>query len=152
MLIVSEGEVAQGVREQMSAEGFSNFDLMPFQPMSQYPQVMGTGDVAILEESTGQFSVPSKVLSYLCAQRPILMAAPADNPTSRMVTEAEAGLVVGPRDKSAFLQAARTLKSDDDLRAELASNGRELAERAFNPSAIADRFERLIAQISAGQA
>ena len=47
--------------------------------------------IGILEEDAGVFSVPSKVLSYLCAGRPIVLCAPAENLASRTLLEAEAG-------------------------------------------------------------
>ena len=61
--------------------------LLPFQPYEVLPEVLASADVliAILEPDAGVFSVPSKVLSYHCAGRPILAAIPAENLAARII-------------------------------------------------------------------
>jgi hypothetical protein len=48
------------------------------------------------DSDAGTLSVPSKVQPYLCAGRPILLAAPAENLAARIVARENAGLVVHP--------------------------------------------------------
>ncbi|MEZ5162168.1 MAG: hypothetical protein R2688_00140 [Fimbriimonadaceae bacterium] len=64
------------------------------------PDVLASADalMAILEPDAGVFSVPSKVLSYLCATS-ILMAVPPENLASKIVDREEAGIVVPQRTK-----------------------------------------------------
>ncbi|MFL5257904.1 MAG: hypothetical protein ACJ8AI_34495, partial [Rhodopila sp.] len=90
------------------------------------------------------FSVPSKILSYLCAGRPILLAAPEENLAARTVRRARAGFVVAPDNRAAFLEAARILRSDPACRAEMAANGRAYAEQTFDLDRITDRFESIL--------
>ncbi len=108
--------------------------------------VMGTADVllAILEADAGEFSVPSKILSYLCAGRAILAAFPGRNLASRTLLSANAGLVVSPSAPEAFLEAARRLRSDDLLRSSLARNAAAYASNEFDVEEITDRFEQLM--------
>ena len=46
--------------------------LLPFQPYADLPDVLGSGDilVVLLEQDAGEFSVPSKTLSYLAPVDP----------------------------------------------------------------------------------
>jgi glycosyltransferase involved in cell wall biosynthesis len=104
--------------------------------------------VAILEPDAANFSVPSKVLSYLCAARPVLAAIPSTNLASRVITKAEAGLVVDPADEGGFLAAAARLHGDSALRETLGKAGRRYAEGNFSIGPIADRFERLLAGVA----
>ena len=80
----------------MRAEPKPNLVFLPLQPMDVFPDVLGAADVlvALLENDAGPFSVPSKVLSYLCAGRPILLSAPPSNLSVRLVEKAAAGLCV----------------------------------------------------------
>ena len=106
----------------------------------------------LLEPDAGVFSVPSKVLSYMAAGRPILLAAPAINLASRTVAREHAGMVVEPDDEAGFVDAALALL-DAPARAErLGAAGRAYAERAFDIETIADRFEALWAPPASGAA
>ena len=69
---------------------------MPYQPYDQLPQVMGAADVllALLEASAGEFSVPGKVLSHLCAQRPQVAAVPLVNRAAKVIQESGGGYAI----------------------------------------------------------
>jgi glycosyltransferase involved in cell wall biosynthesis len=116
------------------------------QSAENLPQVLAAADVlvAMIDNEAGRFAVPSKVQSYLCAGRPILLAAPRENLAARTVVRANAGIVVEPDDTEGFLAAAAKLRADPDLRAELGSNGRAYAEHTFNLDRIADAFEAVL--------
>ncbi|MCE0445535.1 hypothetical protein LT493_12320 [Streptomyces tricolor] len=68
--------------------------------------MLGTGDVLVvlLGPDAGQFSVPSKTLSYLCAGRPVLGLMPADNLAARLLRQA--GSAVFPPEEPALEGAA----------------------------------------------
>jgi colanic acid biosynthesis glycosyl transferase WcaI len=140
--------VAQGVgMKQLEATNEAHradaLRLLPLQPVEQYADVLATADVlvATIETDAGTFAVPSKVLSYLCAGRPILLAAPGENLAARTVARANAGIVVDPADEAGFLAAAGQLRGDPKLRARLGANGRAYAERTFDLTRIADQFD-----------
>lgn len=145
VLVISQGPGALWLSEEAGALGLDCLKVLPFQPMEIYPAVLGAADVlvGILEPSASEYSVPSKVLSYLCASRPILLAMPADNPAAQIVKGAKAGLIVPPQDRSRFLTGAHKLFTSLDLRRELAEQGRRYAEQHFDEDQIASRIEDL---------
>ena len=104
--------------------------------------------VALLEADAGAFSAPSKVLSYLCAGRPILISAPLSNLAARIVEDSGAGFAVAPDDEAGFIERAKRLRNDAGLRERMASAGRAYAERHFDIAAITDRFEQLFRRIA----
>jgi colanic acid biosynthesis glycosyl transferase WcaI len=125
--------------------------LLPLQPAERLADVLATADVlvATIEPDAGTFAVPSKVLSYLCAGRPILLSAPAagsraQNLAARIVQQANAGIVVEAGDAVGFLSAARRLRYDERLRVALGANGRAYAEQAFDMQRITDKFEHVL--------
>jgi colanic acid biosynthesis glycosyl transferase WcaI len=143
--------VGQGVGVDMLAAAkreniLDHLLLLPLQPASELSAVLASADVlvATIETDAGAFAVPSKVLTYLCAGRPILLAAPKENLAARTVLRAKAGFVVDPGDYTGFLFAARQLQSDPALRKSLGSNGRAYAERMFDLQHITDQFERIL--------
>ena len=151
VVVVSEGRGADWLAEKKLAKGLENLRLLAFQPFERMAEVMASADVllAILEPAAGIFSVPSKVLSYLCAKRPILASVPAENLAARILCEHQAGLVVVPGDAPALVEAARRLVDDSALRARLGANARAYAEHAFDIDAIAARFEAVLVRAPA---
>jgi colanic acid biosynthesis glycosyl transferase WcaI len=144
VVVISQGAGADWLRTH--APGLSNLRLLPFQPFDRLPEVLGAADVlvAVLEPDAGVFSVPSKVLTQLCAGRPQLLAVPLENLAARIVAEAEAGLVVAPDEDRGFVEAAARLAADPALRQQQGERDRAYAERTFDLTAIADRFEAIL--------
>jgi colanic acid biosynthesis glycosyl transferase WcaI len=144
VLVVSEGPGADWLEEHAALD--DALRLLPYQPYDRLPEVLASADVlvAVLEPEAGAFSVPSKVLTYLCAGRPLLGALPADNLAARVVERSGGGVVVPPRDAGALLGAAEELLVDPERRAELGRAARAYAEKTFDLPAITDRFERVL--------
>ncbi len=146
VVVISEGMGEARLREMLRERPLPNLRLMPFQPMDQYPDILGAADVlvALLEPTAGTFSVPSKVLSYLCAGRPILAAIPPENLAARTIQRAGAGLVVRSTDEESFLLAAKQLLTDGALRVSAGRQARAYAESTFDTDVITDRFQDVI--------
>jgi len=152
VVVVSEGPGADWLATHKSSLPTDNLVLLPFQPFAAMPDALGAADVltAVLEPEAGVFSVPSKVLTYLCAERAILAAMPAENLAARTLIRAGAGLVTAPDDEGAFCNAGERLAGDAALRERLGKAGRAHAETHFRIDRIADRFERLCEKVKAG--
>jgi glycosyltransferase involved in cell wall biosynthesis len=147
VVVVSEGRGADWLREQRQARGVDNLVLLPYQPYDRLPEVFASADVllALLSSQAGAFSVPSKILSYLCAGRPILAILPRANLAVRTIERAKAGIVVPPGDLEGFLAGAERLLSDGQLRQRIGANARAYAEIQFDIDSIATRFESILA-------
>lgn len=146
VVIISEGPAAEWLRRKAQELKLSSLRVMGFQPFGVYPDVLGSADVliSILEADSGSFSVPSKILSYLCASRPIVMAAPLENLASRTVEKANAGLVSPSGDHNSFIEAVRLFLADRQRSLAAGTAGRKYAEEAFNIKTIASRFETIL--------
>jgi glycosyltransferase involved in cell wall biosynthesis len=146
LIVVSEGPGVEWLAEEAAREKIGSLRTMGFQPFHVLPDVLGSADVlvAILEADAGVFSVPSKVLSYLCAGRPVLLAVPKVNLAARIVLESRAGLVVEPTDLGGFCAAARRLADSPQLGDEYGRAARAYAEKHFNIRKIADQFEAIL--------
>ena len=145
VMVASQGPGADWLRERKAALGLDNLLLTGYQPTEQLPEMLAAADilVSVLEKEAGVFSVPSKVLAYLCARRALLLAVPAANLAARIVSENQAGLVVTPGDIQAFVSAAQQLLADPALRETYAAGARRYAEATFDIEKITDQFEAL---------
>jgi len=123
-----------------------NLRILPFQAYEKVPEVLASADVLLgtLEVDAGQFAVPSKILTYLCTGRPILLAGPRENLSASIIARSGGGFVVDPNDPAAWVNTARKLASDESLRAHLGTMGRSYAERTFAIAKITDAFEKLL--------
>jgi colanic acid biosynthesis glycosyl transferase WcaI len=142
VIAVSEGAGADYCRQRARADGLDNLLVLPFQPYDALPDMLATSDIlaVILEPAAGTFSVPSKVLTYLCAGRPILGAMPAQNPATRLLRQINAGAVSDPGSPDDFVEAGRRLIADMAVRQRMGQNGRIHAEKTFDITLIADQF------------
>lgn len=150
LVVVNDGPAVPVLREAAAARGVE-LTLLPFQPYERLPEVLGTGDVLVvlLGPDAGQFSVPSKTLSYLCAGRPVLGLMPADNLAAQLLHQA--GSAVLPPEESALDGAASWVQKilADPARAErLGKESRALAEREFALESCASRFEDILRRVS----
>lgn len=146
LIVISEGLGAEFLKKQKAQYSLDNLVLIEYQPFEVLPSVLASAEVllAILEAEAGTFAVPSKVLTYLCANKPLLLAVPLENLVARIVDNNKAGIVVSPSDTTEFIKAAEKLIDDNKLRSNLAANGRQYAEQTFDIETITDRFEVLI--------
>jgi len=149
VVVISEGPGGIWLRGKKREFGLENLMVLGFQPFKQMPDVMASGDVLVttLEPDAGMFSVPSKVLSYLCAARPQLLAIPLDNLAAKIVIKNNAGLVVPSGDVDPFVRSAERLLKDAALREACSRNARAYAERTFNIQTIGDQFESILKTI-----
>ena len=140
VVVISQGKGMDYLKAAKEEKGLENFILLPFQDFEVLPDVLASADVlmAILEPDAGVFSVPSKVLSYVCAGRGILLAVPLENLASRIVADNGAGRVVPPTDVDAFVATAKEML-DADVAA-MGTNARAYAERTFDIESLGERF------------
>jgi colanic acid biosynthesis glycosyl transferase WcaI len=149
VVVISEGPGVEWLREKKRTEGLQNLLLLPFQNFSEMPDVLAASDtlIAVLEPEAGIFSVPSKVLTYHCAGRPILGGIPAENLAARIIAENGTGLCVAPGDIGGFVTAAVRLRSEPQLCSKMGLSAREYAQKMFDIGLIANRFESFIKSV-----
>ena len=146
VVVISEGLGARWLLDKKEEHQLQNLHVLAYQPFALMPEVMASADVllTVLEPEAGVFSVPSKVLTYLCARRPLLLAVPGVNLASRIIVSTRAGITVEPSDLKGFLHAAESLRSNPSRARAYATAGRDYAEQTFDIERIAARFAKVL--------
>lgn len=146
ILCVGEGAVRDHLVEAAAAQGLSNVRFLPFQPASELSDVQATADVGLvtLRPDAGRTSVPSKVLGYLAAARPVIAAVAPESDTARMIESCACGLVTPCLDGAALARAIQDLADDPDNRLRMGQRGRACLEKAFDRSTCVQSYERLL--------
>lgn len=147
VVVISEGPGADWLKERTAVDPLPGLVQLPFQEASVMPDILATGDllIGVLEEEAGMYGVPPEILTYLCAERPILLAAPSGNAATRMVARERVGMTCAPGDAPAFLEAVDHMRSQAGLGSVMGRRARAYAEKAFRIGAVADQFERVFA-------
>ena len=149
LVVISQGMGAEWLAARQAELCLPNVLLLPFQHWSDLPDVMASADVliALLESQKKPWCVPSKILSYCCAGRAIVLSADAGNLASRIVRQHRCGRVVAAGDGGAFIRVVLELLDDEPARLACAGNARRYAEAAFDIETIATRFEAVLERV-----
>jgi glycosyltransferase involved in cell wall biosynthesis len=140
VVVISQGPAVELLEK--AGTDLPNLHVLPFQPWAEVPKILGSASVllGILAPEAAQYSVPSKVLTYLCAGRPIVLSMSADNLAAQHLADADAGAVTDPDDIEAFAKTVATLMADPAERERMGRNGRRFAEKTFDIEVITDQF------------
>jgi glycosyltransferase involved in cell wall biosynthesis len=141
-IIISNGIGAKVISEEKVQSGLDNIMVLDFQEYEDLPMILGSADIliSILEKDAAQYSVPSKVLTYLCSQRPIVLSVDEENLSAKIVKGADAGICTASGNAEEFTSAITQLIGDINLRKQYAANGRRYAEEHFDIKLIAGKF------------
>lgn len=146
LLFVGEGELKDTIESRARARGLRNIQFLPFQDRSRLNNVQATADVSVvtLAEGRGRTSVPSKVIGYMAAGRPVIASVDRDSDTAACVLAGPSGVVVSPGDATQIADAILLLMHDPGRRAVLGCSARTQFEAGYAAPAVLDRYVRLL--------
>ncbi len=123
----------------------SNIQLLPLQPFNKMNSILSSSDacLAILDEDAGNYSVPSKILNYLCAGKPIIFSGPNENLASKIIAESKSGETFDSNNFHSLNQFIKKLVDEPDTRLKLSKRAREYAEKKFNVNEKVRQFENI---------
>jgi colanic acid biosynthesis glycosyl transferase WcaI len=146
-VLVGEGETRHALEERLAAAALGDrVMLLPLQPESQMNEMFAAADVLLLSQlrTVKDTVIPSKLLTYMAAGRPILAAVNAGSQAAAIIRDAQCGLLVEPESAAALAGGVRALMSNARVRADMARRGRAYAEQHFDRSSILDAQLRVI--------
>jgi glycosyltransferase involved in cell wall biosynthesis len=123
-----------------------NINLFPIQPFDKIDEILSSTDLClgILNDDASNFSVPSKILNYLCAGKPIILNAPKKNLASKTITISQSGKVFASNEIEELKDYIKFLKNNPDTRNKMSLNARKFAEENFDINKIGNNFDKLI--------
>jgi colanic acid biosynthesis glycosyl transferase WcaI len=150
LLCIGEGGRKQAMLDEASRLGLKNIRFLPFQPAERVPEVQASSEVALLtmRPDSSDASVPSKLISYLAASRPIICAANAESAVARTVVDAKAGIVVCPGDAQAIADAILQLKREPEVASQMGRNARDYFRKNYTLERAYSQFWELFSKLS----
>ncbi len=143
---VGEGPLVPRLQAETRRRALHNVGFLPFQPRERLGDVQSLGDVSLvtLLPGHGTTSVPSKVLGYLAAARPVVATVDPDCETARFLRAAQAGVIVPPADARALADAILALRSDRDGARRMGEAGRRYLEERLAKERVLHLHEALL--------
>ena len=148
VVVVSQG---QGRKLLQKSENIrENIVLKNFLTIPELGQLFADASVllAVLEPEASKFSVPSKIMSYLSAGKPIVASIDPNNACAKILEKTGAGIVISPNDQAAeFVNAVNKIMSNDKLAISMSEAGIKYSTEYFNSTIAAEFFTRQIINI-----
>jgi colanic acid biosynthesis glycosyl transferase WcaI len=151
-LFVGEGVAKEAISEKARSTGLDNIRFLAFQPRNILSQVQSSADVSVvtLSKGKGKTSVPSKVLGYMAAARPVVASVDPDSDTRQLIERAGCGICVDPEDVQELSLAIESLYHDRGKASLLGRRGREFLISNWDRKIITSHYERLLAECCKG--
>ncbi|MCY4224264.1 MAG: glycosyltransferase family 4 protein [Bacteroidetes bacterium] len=146
VVVVSQGKGADWLKDALKQSPHLNLTVLPYQNPDQLPAMYASADIllVLLTEDASEFSVPSKLLTCLCAGKPILSAIPQNNLATRIINKSGAGFVTDPEDHDRFVDRAQHLLAHPDISNSMSEKAQKWAQENFEINRITDQFETII--------
>jgi putative colanic acid biosynthesis glycosyltransferase WcaI len=145
-LFVGEGVVKDRLVQGAGRRNLDNTMFLPFQPRELLSELQSSADISVvtLLRNKGKSSVPSKVLGYMAAARPVIISADIDSETARFVESAGGGICIGPEDALGLTEAILRLYHDRTTAAQMGRNGRLFVTSHCDRAIITSEYEKLM--------
>jgi len=119
--------------------------------MDALSQSLSAADALVLTQRADvvDIVIPSKLLTYMAAGRPVVVAVNPKSEAGRYVREADCGLVVPPEDPEALAKAIRSLSADPRSVTRLGANARAFAEQHFSKTVVLHKYDEFFRRICA---
>jgi colanic acid biosynthesis glycosyl transferase WcaI len=146
IICIGQGPLKEEMMRKASEKSLSGISFYDFQEQSYLSPMLATADAFFLpmRPGTRDASVPSKLISYLAAGRPVITATPAGAATMEVVRSNEAGISVETGNPDAIAGAVLELANDPTRARQLGKNARQAFEELFAFSKSYPQFKSLI--------
>jgi len=148
-VLIGDGSQKQELVDIAQHSQLGNVRFLPLLPQEQVPTMMASADILLLNQHPDMVEavIPSKLISYMAAARPIVIAAHPDSEASRQVRAADCGLCVAANEPEALANAVVRLARDSTARRVLGQHGRAFVEKNFAHDTLLSRYEQALLDV-----
>lgn len=153
-VFVGDGEVRHRLVEATRARALEDVvHFVPFQREEELSAMFAEADVLLVNQirAVKDTLIPGKLLTYMAAARPVIVAANQESQAAQVLRDAEGGLLIAPEDPEALAAAVRRLAATDaETLAALGARNRAYAEQNLDQNTVlAAQEEFLLKMIAA---
>lgn len=146
ILLVGDGAMRPKIESEIQQRGLTNIQtLYPLRP-EDVPETQAAADVLALSLLPGaaEHATPSKLISYMFSQRPVIASVLPDSPAAYILNQAQCGFVVRQEDSGEFAAALLRMAEDRSALIRLGENSRRYADENFSKENVLARMCHLL--------
>jgi colanic acid biosynthesis glycosyl transferase WcaI len=153
IVICGQGAQREQLAETIRRHELKNVSMLPLQPDEQYREMLVDADLCVITQQTGTggFFFPSKLLTTLAWEKPVLTVADAESELVRALSENHFGVNIEPGQPEKLARALEHLSAHREQLRDYATAGRNYVAR-FEMKRVLEEFvaelERLTEQRS----
>lgn len=151
-LFVGEGAQCAELKQRCERDSIQNVRFSKFQPRARLPEVQATADLGLvtLLPGKGRTSVPSKLLGYMSAARPVIASVDASSDTAADVRASGCGVVVPPGNAEVLADAIGAFVDDRSRGHAQGQAGRDWLVKNRAKRVVLERYCRILEAMAAG--
>jgi colanic acid biosynthesis glycosyl transferase WcaI len=153
LVFAGDGADRERLAALAEARGLPHVRFLGQRPASEMPALLRAADALVVHlrrSAIAEHAIPTKILAYMAAGRPILCAT--GGAAAALVEEAGAGLIVPPDDPPALASAIERLASmSRDERRRLGENGLRYFRARFEKTRVIDMYEAMLLEMRPGR-
>jgi glycosyltransferase involved in cell wall biosynthesis len=151
VLLIGDGSDRARLEQDVARRGVTNVIFAGRHPASAMPDFFRAADALLVhlrDSSVAAHAIPTKILAYLAAAKPIVCAMPGA--AADLVAEADAGPVVPPGDPQALATAITKLAAMTPASREaLGVNGQRYLSQHFRKDRVITEYEDILREVAA---
>ena len=142
LVLLGGGNCADAIKADAGRLKLKRVTFLPTAARDDYINALRNADVLLINQAGAIVDalIPSKLLTYLLAEKPVLAAVSGTSETARFVREARCGLLVEPDDPAALASGILQLKGDPAARMRMGAAGAAFVRERFDKSVLLDQF------------
>lgn len=148
-LLIGKGVGFDYCQERVNALNLQNVVMLPPVPRAKLAAMQSSSDISVvtLLPSLGYTSIPSKVLGYMAAARPIIALADSDCDTASLINEASCGFLLPPGDEDQLIELLLNIIDDRRLLKEKGLSGRKYVQDNLSKDALISSLNLFIHEV-----
>lgn len=142
LVLLGGGNCADAIKAEAGRLKLRRVTFLPTAGQDDYVNALRAADVLLINQAGAIVDalVPSKLLTYLLAEKPVLAAVSGSSETARFVRDAQCGLVVEPDDPAALASGIMRLKRNPAERTQMGAAGAAFVRDRFDKAVLLERF------------
>lgn len=145
-VLMGDGNQRAALEARAASYGLENLEFLPSQPDATYVNTLAAADTLILSlhEQVKDMAFPSKVGSYVAAQRPMIASVSAESEIGKELKSHGAALMVEPGHTDNLIEGLIRLASEELLCRRLVKAAQEYGRQAFSREVALPELEDFI--------
>jgi glycosyltransferase involved in cell wall biosynthesis len=147
--IIGDGIEKKNMMEKANEYGLKNIRFLMMQTKAVYPLVVASCDVGLvtLNKKVKTPVVPSKILSMMAAQRPVLASMPLDGDAPKLIADSGCGICIGAEEPDLLEEKIRFLADNRDKCEKYGKAGRLYVVKNFSLKKVSEDIANIFADI-----